>query len=267
MEQTVWLTVITPVFNGINYIEACLQNVIRQNAEGIEHLIMDAKSTDGTVELIQQYITQYPHIRLISEKDKGQSDAMNKGIAAARGKIIGFLNVDDYYEPGTLNRVLHIFKTLPEPSFIVGNLNVWSAEGTLKLLNKPTHTHITHLVSDLFEWPYNPSAYFYHKSLHEITGLYDTEEHYALDYDFIMSASLAVPFHYFNETWGNFRELPGTKTYEDIKSNKAYERAKGIRKKYFQKLNAIEKLQVRWLQLRWLAGIHLRKIGLNVFHK
>jgi glycosyltransferase involved in cell wall biosynthesis len=262
MEQTVKLTVITPVYNGIKYIEACLQNVISQNAQGVEHLVIDGQSTDGTPQLVQQYLARYPHIRLISEKDKGQSDAMNKGIQAAKGSIIGFLNVDDYYEPGVLPRVLQIFSTLPEPSFIVGNLNVWSAEGQLKLLNKPTHTRITHLVSDLFEWPYNPSAYFYHKSLHQLTGLYDTQEHYALDYHFIMRASMVVSFHYFNETWGNFRELPGTKTYQDIQNNTAYERAKRIRRQFYRKLNLYQKLQVKWLQLQWLAGIYLRKLGI-----
>lgn len=260
MNAGVKLTVITPVYNGKKYIESCLQNVISQQAHGIEHLIMDGASTDGTTEIVLQYAAQYPHIRLISEKDKGQSDAMNKGVAQAKGAIIGFLNVDDYYEPGVLNRVIDIFENLPEPSFVVGNLNVWSDEGVLKLLNKPTHTHITHLIADVYEWPYNPSAYFYHKSLHDLIGLYDTDEHYALDYDFILRASMAVSFKYYNETWGNFRELPGTKTHTDIQNNTAYQRAKRIREKYYQQLSLSQKARVKMYRFLWLMNIYLKKI-------
>ena len=63
---------------------------------------MDGGSSDGGPELVQEWQKKYPHIRLISEKDRGQSDAMNKGINLAKGSIIGFLNVDDFYENDVL---------------------------------------------------------------------------------------------------------------------------------------------------------------------
>ena len=96
------ISIITPVYNGKRFIEFCIKNVIDQKCPNMEHIIVDGGSTDGTVEIIQRYAERYKHIRWVSEKDKGQSDAMNKGIRLAEGNIIGILNADDYYEPNVL---------------------------------------------------------------------------------------------------------------------------------------------------------------------
>ena len=103
------LSIITPVFNGIRFIESCIINVIEQNCRGLEHIIIDGGSSDGTVDVIRAYAKRYGHIKWISEKDKGQSDAMNKGIRMAQGDILGFLNVDDFYEPNVLCRIIEYF--------------------------------------------------------------------------------------------------------------------------------------------------------------
>jgi glycosyltransferase involved in cell wall biosynthesis len=207
------ISIITPVFNGLAYIEACLKNVIGQKCPEIEHLIMDGASTDGTVELVQKWAAEYPHIRLVSEKDAGQSDAMNKGIGLARGPIIGFLNVDDYYEPQVLNRVAELFRTLPVPSFVCGNLNIWNPDGSFRHFNRPNRLSLPELVSNRFEWPYNPTCYFYHKSIHQKTGLYNTENHFCMDYEFILSAARHVDLQYIDEVWGNFCVVESSKTF------------------------------------------------------
>ncbi|MDF5711529.1 MAG: glycosyltransferase [Nostoc sp. S4] len=74
------ISVITPVYNGEKFIESCLQVVIKQNFSEVEHIIVDGGSTDKTIDIIKHYANQYSHIRWISEKDRGQSDAINKGI-------------------------------------------------------------------------------------------------------------------------------------------------------------------------------------------
>jgi glycosyltransferase involved in cell wall biosynthesis len=206
------ITVITPVFNGKVYIEKCLENVIQQACPEVEHLVMDGASTDGTAEIVRTWAEKYPHIRLVSEQDKGQSDAMNKGIGLAEGKIISFLNVDDFYEPGVLNQVLEIFEDLPEPSFVCGNLNIWNADGSLRHFNKPTRIGLPELVSNCFEWPYNPAAYFYHKSLHEKTGPYNAANHHCMDYEFIVEAAFYTELRYMDQTWGNFCVVEDSKT-------------------------------------------------------
>ncbi|MBU1997727.1 MAG: glycosyltransferase, partial [Candidatus Omnitrophica bacterium] len=92
------LSIITPVFQGSKYMAECIESVAQQNCDTLEHIIIDGGSTDGTVDILKEYAAKYEHIRYISEKDEGQSSAMNKGLKMAKGAIIGFLNADYYYE-------------------------------------------------------------------------------------------------------------------------------------------------------------------------
>jgi glycosyltransferase involved in cell wall biosynthesis len=227
------ISVITPVFNGVRFMEFCIRNVIGQNCPDAEHIIVDGGSTDGTVEIIRKYAQEYPHIRWVSEKDKGQSDAMNKGIAMATGEIIGFLNVDDYYEPGALREALALFDGLPEPSLLVGNCNVWDNDGKLWLVNRPARISLKNLLHGLPDtFPLNPSAYFYHRSLHERIGPYETDEHYGMDVHFIFRAAQQAKVTYVDRNWGNYRYLEGTKTYEDDKCGGNEPRVKRITEQY-----------------------------------
>lgn len=238
-EEQIILSVITPVFNGCKYIENCLENVAKQVFPGLEHVIMDGGSTDGTVELILSRQDQFPHIRLISEKDRGQSDAMNKGILSARGSIIGFLNVDDYYEPNVLKRIPELFSDFPEPAFICGNLNIWNADGSLKHFNRPNRITLPELLSGKFEWPYNPSAYFYHKSLHNLAGMYNETNHYCMDYEFVIEVALRIPLIHIDELWGNFCQVDESKTKQRFLFHQKEAAAEGaaLRQKALEKLD------------------------------
>ena len=228
------LSVITPVYNGEKFIRACIENIIEQRCPEVEHIIIDGCSTDSTVTIVRSYAEKYSHITWISEKDDGQSGAMNKGIAIANANVIGFLNVDDYYEANVLDNVINIFAALPEPSFLVGNCNVWSNEGKLLYVNKPVNLQLHQLLLgyDINPWPVNPSAYFYHKSLHEKVGLYKYNEHYALDVDFILRAIQKAHVRYVDEIWGNYNLLEGTKTASDQKSGTSDKRVNVLLKAY-----------------------------------
>lgn len=232
--MTIKLTIITPVFNGKSFIQSCIDNVFNQHCCFIEHIILDAGSTDGTVEILRKNAEKYTHLRWVSGKDKGQSDAMNKGIEMARGEIVGFLNVDDFYEPNVLNRIVEVFTKLPEPALLVGNCNVLDGKDNLLFVNKPAKLKLAHLLTgpEINPWPINPSAYFYHKSLHDRIGPYDVNEHYALDLDFILRAVQAAYVRYINEVWGNFRLIEGTKTYVDQEIEKNVARYKIILDSY-----------------------------------
>ncbi|PPS44225.1 glycosyltransferase family 2 protein [Chroococcidiopsis sp. TS-821] len=232
------ISVITPVYNGAKYIENCLKVVIEQNCSDLEHIIVDGGSTDATVDIIKKYAQEYSHIRWLSEKDRGQSDAMNKGIHMAKGNIIAILNVDDFYEPNVLNRVSAIFKNLPEPSLLVGNCNILDDDDNLKRVNKPKRLKITDLLVgyNINPFPFNPSAYFYHKQLHEKVGLYEVDEHYAMDVDFLLKAVQVANVKYINETWGNYRQIAGTKTVNDINSGQNAIRLRQLMQKYHQQL-------------------------------
>lgn len=208
------ISVITPVYNGEQFIENCIKVVIDQKCPDVEHIIVDGASTDRTVEIIKQYADNYPHIRWISEKDRGQSDAMNKGIAIAKGEIISFLNVDDFYEQNVIKRVLEFFKELPIPSLLIGNCNVWEAKDKLGGVYKPANFNFSNILQGLNvkNFPVNPSAYFYHKYLHQQVGLYKVDEHYAMDLDFLLRAVQVATVKYVDETWGNWMRTEGTKS-------------------------------------------------------
>lgn len=232
------ITVITPVYNGEQYIESCLRSVIQQNCSDVEHLIVDGGSSDRTIDLVKRYAENYPHIRWISEKDKGQSDAMNKGVRFAKGEILGFLNVDDYYEPDVLNQVVEIFKSLPVPSFVVGNCNVWDDQGNLKKYNRPRKLSFRDLLlgANINPHPINPSAYFYHACLHETVGNYNEDEHFALDVDFILRAVQVATVKHIDRTWGNYREIAGTKTVTDWQTGQGAARSTALLKRYRDRL-------------------------------
>jgi len=223
------VSVITPVFNGIGYMESCLRNVIEQQCAEAEHIVVDGGSRDGTVDVVRRYAEVYPHIRFVSEADRGQSDAMNKGVAMATGEIIGFLNVDDYYEPGVLLDIQALFQNMPEPTLLVGNCNVWDNEGRLWFVSQPAGIGLKNLLlgRHLEAFPMNSSAYFYHKSLHRKIGLFDTDEHFAMDLHFILKAVQAANVVYVDRILGNYRYLEGTKTYcDDVSGGNALRVAK-----------------------------------------
>jgi glycosyltransferase involved in cell wall biosynthesis len=244
------ISVITPVYNGERFIESCIQAVINQRSAPtehlIEHLIIDGGSSDRTVAIIQQYAAQYPHIRWVSERDRGQSDAMNKGIAMAKGNIIAMLNVDDYYEPQVLDRVLERFQTLKVPSLLVGNCNVWDDDGSLGGINKPRKLRFQDLLlgMDINPFPINPSAYFYHKALHQVIGPYGVEEHYAMDIDFLLKAVQHATVDYVDETWGNYRRIAGTKTVGDCANGGNQPRLRRVMRTYRQQLPWPQRLRV-----------------------
>lgn len=244
------MSVITPVFNGRKYIESCMQSVTAQNCPQVEHLIIDGASNDGTVQIVEEYAKRYPHVRWVSEKDKGQSAAMNKGIGMASGNIIGILNCDDYYEPGVLSRVLKVFETLPEPGFLAGNCRVYKDDGSVWYINKPSRLDLSEILigGPNRQFPHNPASYFYHKSLHNKIGLFDESDHYSMDLDFIMRTLLSAHCSYIDEMWGNYRFLKGTKTYEAKENNQLQSNKMKIMEIYLRKLPVWEQWRIKALR-------------------
>lgn len=112
------ISIITPSFNQGRYIEQTIQSVLNQNYPNLEYIIIDGGSTDETVEIIKKYEKHLAY--WISEKDKGQTDAINKGFATCTGEIFNWLNSDDYYEPNTLHRVAEAFKNNENISVVCG---------------------------------------------------------------------------------------------------------------------------------------------------
>ena len=152
------------------------------------------------------------------QSDRGQSDALNKGIDMARAEYIGILNADDFYEPGALSCVAAIIKNLPGPRFIVGACNVLTTGDKVAEVNRPSVLKFENLMIDPGKWPfpYNPAAYFYPKAVHDVVGRYNIEEHFGMDLEFILAVVQAIKPLYIDAVLGNFRLIPGTKTFNNI---------------------------------------------------
>jgi glycosyltransferase involved in cell wall biosynthesis len=252
------ISIITPVFNAKNFIAACIENVAHFKHLPIEHLIYDGCSTDGTWEIILDYQKQHPHIQAYHEKDTGQSNAMNKGIQMAKAEIIGFLNADDFYEPHTLPLLLEKIKSALPLTLWLGNCQLWGNNNQKLSLNKPKAFNYYSLLAG-YEAPYNPSAYFYHKSLHDHIGLYDEDDHYTMDLDFLIKAYRIAHVEYDNRTWGNFRFITGSKTFEDAQSQKMFQRIEQLKQKTIDGLSWSEKKIVQYYQLKKRALNSLRR--------
>jgi len=187
---------------------------------------------------------------------------MNKGISLARGDVLSILNVDDFYEPNTLNRAAFLFENLADPTFLVGNCNVWDSCGKLKYVNRPSKLGIADL---LLGWqfnphPVNPVAYFYHKSLHDLCGKYDEEHHYTMDLDFILKAVQSANTMHVDETWGNYLYLEGTKTERDKAAGTAKARYQAVLKKHRQGLSLMMRLKVLTLEMFVVYPVEFRKV-------
>lgn len=214
------ISIITPVYNSREFIDGCIENVAAQKVEGLEHIVMDGASSDGTAERLRELAERHSHLRVVSERDSGQSEALNKGIRMARGAIVGSLNVDDYYEPDVLQDVVQAFKAFSPPSIYVGNCNVWDSDGSISFVSMPSRISFQSMLRKptTFNFPVNSSAYFYHRALHDQIGDFDTKEDLGMDMDLLLRIFRVADIHYVDRLIGNFRLLENTKTYRAMQA-------------------------------------------------
>lgn len=238
------ISIITPCFNSVKTIARCIESIALNNNEltSVEHLIIDGGSTDGTLEQLEYYKNKFSHIKFLSEPDKGQSNAMNKGILMAKGKYIGFLNADDTYEPYAINTVLS-YISQHDPNFICGNLNVINEKNELMYVSRPYRNSWKEIYfSQTF--PINPASYFYKRSIHDIIGYYNEDDHLTMDLDFFLRfINFYKSFNYMNTTLGNFFVGEETKTFKDRTAGNMFDRKKDLFDFYWRKNSLYSRLK------------------------
>jgi glycosyltransferase involved in cell wall biosynthesis len=202
------ISIITPCYDAVRHLRDAIESVASQRGVRIEHIVVDAGSKDGTVEILKQF----PQVRWISEPDRGQADAFNKGLAMARGPLIGWLNADDMYEPGAIARVVQFFREHPEAVLVNGHLVRIDPEGKpLEFLPaRSSRFWLRHFWLKWY-WLNHPST-FYRKSLFDEVGPIDDSLHYAMDYDFYLRASQRHEFHDIDLLTTRMRVHPEAKT-------------------------------------------------------
>ena len=206
--ETPEISIITPCYNAVRHLRDALESVAWQRGVRVEHIVVDAGSQDGTVEILKQF----PAVRWLSEPDSGQADAFNKGLALARAPLIGWLNADDVYEPGALAQVVQFFHKHPQAALVNGHLARVDPDGKpLEFL--PARSSRFWLRHFWWRWYWlNHPSTFYRKSLFDEVGPIDESLHYAMDYDFYLRASQQHEFHDIDLLTTRMRVHPEAKT-------------------------------------------------------
>jgi glycosyltransferase involved in cell wall biosynthesis len=213
------ITIITPSYNQVNFIERTIESVLSQNYPDLEYIVMDGGSTDGTIEVLKKYSN---NVVWVSEKDRGQSHAINKGIRIATGDVIAYLNSDDLYEPGALLSVGSFINRHPNTYWLTGKCRFIDQKGheirkiasvykTFWLL-WGSYTALT--VLDYVSQP----ATFWHREVIDKVGNFDENLHYTMDYDFSLRVGKVYKLWRMNRYLARYRIHPTSKTFSSAAS-------------------------------------------------
>lgn len=188
------LTIVTPSYNHAHFIERTIASVLDQGYPDLEYIVVDGGSTDGTVDILSRYSAD---LIWTSEKDRGQSDAINKGLRRATGDVVAFLNSDDTYEPGALARVAGYFEQHPEVQWAYGKCRIVDEHD--KEIRRPITWYKNLLLRRysyrklLAENFISQPATFWRRQLHNEVGYLNEDEHYVMDYEFWLRLGRRYP--------------------------------------------------------------------------
>jgi len=175
------VSIITVCYNSELTIEKTLESVLGQTYTNIEYIIVDGKSTDGTLKVVDKYKSEFGNrLIIVSEKDKGIYDAMNKGIRLATGQLIGIINSDDYYEPTAVEDIVDAYKNdNANPLSVYYGGTAMVRDGEIKWISYSDHEKLE------VEMITHPSC-FVTKQVYEEFGCFDLQYSCVADYDFML---------------------------------------------------------------------------------
>ena len=206
------ISIVTPSYNQAKYIEQTIQSVLEQDYPRVEYLVVDGLSTDNSVEVIKKYSLESDSLLTdnqsrsidwwVSEKDSGQGEAINKGLARAKGEIIAWLNSDDYYLSGTLAAVVKVFQDNPDVVMVYGDMLAVDEHG--RTLNTLKYKQLS--LQDLlcFQIIGQPSVFFRREAYEKAGGL-DATFHFLLDHHLWLRIAQAGKIMHVPQIWSAAR--------------------------------------------------------------
>lgn len=202
------ITLVTPSFNQAHYIERTILSVISQEYPALEWIVVDAMSTDGTAEILDQY-RHLPFLRVIREPDRGQTDAINKGLRRGGGDIAGWLNSDDELLPGALHAVARTFASATKAVAVYGAGRKVDEEGRLlkRVAARPFDGALLRTAFYILQ----PAFFFRRQMVVDLGGL-DERLHYAMDWELAMRLAERGAFATVDQELAALRCYAGTKT-------------------------------------------------------
>lgn len=202
------VTIITPSFNQGHFIKATIDSVLSQDYPRIEYIIMDGGSTDSTTDVVRPYLDRLTYI---SEKDRGQTHAINKGLLRAKGEVVAYLNSDDTLLPGAITRAVAALGRHPDVGAIYGDGFQIDFDGKVKQQFPFTEPFNLWKLTFVLDYILQQSVFFRRACLEEI-GWFNEDLHFGMDWDVLVRLGKRYGLAYVPETFGCLRE------YDDAKS-------------------------------------------------
>lgn len=204
------ISIVTPSFNQAQYLPQCLESVLGQDYPDLECLVIDGGSTDGSLEILRRVGSRLAY--WVSEPDRGQAEAVNKGWARARGEVLGWINSDDLLRPGALRQVAATYASHPQAALIFGDVEEMNASGQPVRAKHMAGFSLKSLL--LGKNMPQPGVFVSRRTYKKLGGLNESL-HYALDFDYFLRTWLAFPpedFLYVPAVLAASRLWPRTKT-------------------------------------------------------
>lgn len=176
------ISVITPSYNQGEFLEQTIRSVLLQGYPNLEYIIIDGGSSDNSVEIIKKYEQYLTH--WISEPDRGQSHAINKGFEKSSGQIMCWLNSDDYYLPGTLQFVAEHLADNSGAFALIGHCYVVYTDGRPPLIAKGRYENRQQLLRYWTGYQMHQPSIFWRREVYKKVGFLDESQHYIMDFDY-----------------------------------------------------------------------------------
>lgn len=266
------VTIVTPSFNQAHFIRATIESVLAQDYPYIEYIVMDGGSSDHTASIVAEYTGR---LTWISEKDRGQSHAINKGFAMAKGEIVAWLNSDDVLLPGAVSLAVDAFRhACPGIGGVYGEGYLMDREGRVTCPFPATEPFNLWKLTYLADYVLQQSTFFRRSAVAEI-GWIDESLHYAMDWDLLIRLGKRFGLHYIPAFLGVLREYAEAKTsaggrarIEEIRQ--VLERHTGLKRAPGYWVYDLERIRGEWKDWgkhspAWLRGIANRSISLLSF--
>lgn len=195
-----------PSYNQADYLDEAINSVIFQDYPDIELVVIDGGSSDGSVSVIRSYSDYIAY--WISEPDSGQSEALNKGFSKVSGELIGWLNSDDTYQPGTFSSIARVFENPEVGIAMCDKFGLMESDGTV--YDFKANSYVDHKTLIRF-WTTNgmtinqPSIFFRSGLLDRSKPTFRPDLDYAMDYDLWLRLSKNSPIHVVDGYWANYR--------------------------------------------------------------
>jgi glycosyltransferase involved in cell wall biosynthesis len=203
------VTIVTPSLNQGHFIRATIESVLSQAYDNLEYIIMDGGSTDETAAVVRDYSSR---LTWISEPDRGQSHAINKGFRRAAGQVVAWLNSDDLLLPGAVQRAVAALEAQTDVAAIYGEGYLIDRDGAAASRFPCTEPFNLWKLVYLSDYVLQQTVFF-RKEVFEHVGYVDEQLHYAMDWDLLIRIGKRYPLGYVPEYLGCLREYPEAKSF------------------------------------------------------